>query len=262
MSDPIQGPTALKDLLKSEGVLLAAVPFAGSLLTAAYEAGYLSFYDVPLTLAQFDFTHIVIASVLVALVVGFLIVLLLQVSAMARGRHPLRRAAARLVAVYIVFGTLGLLVVEPYERGWFFGILLVLPLAVYLVLPALRGSSGENYLRRLSRTLDQEEASESKVTKSNIYLISALIFFGAILTISLGRFNARQRLDYWVNADKPTYFLVASYGDLFIFKSFDPGTKQVGNELFIVKFSEDAPLRLVRRRIGALKPPPPRQLTG
>lgn len=112
-------PSAFR-LLQSEGALLAAIPFAGSVIALAFEAGYLSFFDVPVTLLQLDFTRIVTASAVVALLSIFLLIPLTLVAAVARGPHPVRRALLKPLVHALFFGTIIYFTPGPEGHGGFF----------------------------------------------------------------------------------------------------------------------------------------------
>lgn len=57
--------------LKSEGILLAIVPFLGSLTAFAFEAGYLSYYDVPYDVISISLYRVLAATLWLSLAFAF-----------------------------------------------------------------------------------------------------------------------------------------------------------------------------------------------
>jgi hypothetical protein len=53
-------------------------------------------------------------------------------------------------------------------------------------------------------------------------------------------------------AEDPKKLLVENCGDLFLFKSFDPISRQLGSELLLVKVSDSSPIALRRVHTGEL----------
>jgi hypothetical protein len=63
---------------------------------------------------------------------------------------------------------------------------------------------------------------------------------------------AREQTDHWIVKGEPTWLLVANYGEVMIFKAFDPNRKQLGTELRVLKISQVSPLQLQRVTLGKL----------
>lgn len=237
-------------LLYSEGALLAAIPFAGSLIAVALEAGYLAFFDVPVYLARLDLIRIVAASgafaIFVVLVAWFIdLMATITVWSPPTLRAPLRNLVANVVFAaplsYAVLGVDGL--------RW-----LLLP---FILLMALLEGLKALFGRNAPQTEKEPSTRNSGGIKDKIdqYIRTpfALIFYACVIIGGLGYQHARQKTDYWVSAEDPTKLLVEQYGGtVYVFKSFDPVSKRVGSELTVVTAGESTPVRLKRVHTGPL----------
>ena len=68
----------------------------------------------------------------------------------------------------------------------------------------------------------------------------------------IGWYWAREQTTHWVMADDPKKLFVENFGDLSVFKSFDPVSKEIGGELFLVKVSDSSAVALRRVHTGKL----------
>jgi len=264
VTTPQQEPLPEKaSLLRSEGLLLASVPFLGSLLALTYEAGYLSFYEVPITLVQLDFVRIVTASA----VVGFFALLYLLSFVLGglfvQGEHPVRRAFALPFAQALLLVPIFLVIPGPATRWWVLAGLMVLSAAAYLVPPLFNRTPGTTYTQRLASALAKERvASETyKQDRPIAYAVNnrllaplAGLFFATLIVFAMGRSSASDKTVHWLTKEQPPWLLVANYGDTLVLRSYDVTTRHLGPELRLVKSTEVPSIVLVRERTGTVQP--------
>lgn len=209
---------------------------------------------------QLDFTRIVTASAVVALLSIFLLIPLTLVAAVARGPHPVRRALLKPLVHALFFGTIIYFTPGPEGTWWVLLGYLFLIAALEFLPPAFKRAPGTTYLERLSAQLSEDEratrdrsAKGGDSTLDRLVLIpAAAVLFGGLIVFGIGRHHAQEQTTYWVMAEDPKKLLVENCGDLFLFKSFDPISRQLGSELLLVKVSDSSPIALRRVHTGEL----------
>ncbi len=152
MTDPV---SPFKRLL-TEGAVLAGVPVFASLVAYLYEFGFLSFYKVPPSFIQLDFTRILTATAVVLLAIVLFLMLLTTAADVSSGRHPLVRALGRALVLSLVWLPFFVLMPEAPHRWYGFGILFSLPLLEQLVSALLIRDKGLTYAERLAVSETQD----------------------------------------------------------------------------------------------------------
>lgn len=253
---------SLASALRSEGIVLAIIPFFGSVVALIYEAGYLSFFDVPANFIQLDFVRIVTASSIVAFFFVSYLVALSLAGLVVQGRSPLRRALALPLSAAFVLAPIILLTPGPPGRWFVLAGLMLLSILGCLVTPMLSRRSGKTYMQRLSEEMDNEElarndqgAKDASAIYNRIVLPLSVLFFVTFAIFSLGRNAAAEATTHWVTKGDQAWLFVRSYGDKIILKSFEPSTKQIGSELRLLAPDNSAAAILIRRDTGKLLAP-------
>lgn len=252
-------PLAIR-LIKSEGAFLAAIPFAGSLIALEFEKGYLFFFDVPINIIQLDFIRIATVSGIITFFFFIFLLLLDIIVLIVNGPHPIRRALLRPLVFGLILGVALYISPAPSIKWWSLVIIVIVAGAVDLIPPLFKRAEGETYLERLSNELSMDEknteAQSTKVYKLTYgrQLISfvAITVFGMMMVFSIGQNEAKNQSSYWVMANDQSKLLIRNYGELLVFKSFDPTSKQIGEELFLLKFSDSSPIILKKVHTGEL----------
>ena len=198
---------SLASALRSEGIVLAIIPFVGSLVALTYETGYLSFFDVPATFVQLDFVRIVTASAGVALFVAAYLVALVFAALVVQGPNPLRRALALPLSAAFLLGPIFLLTPGPPGRWLVLAGLMVLSILGYLIPPLFSRRSGTTYMQRLSADLDSErparddqKTKDSSTTYNKMIFPLSVLFFVTLAVFSLGRNAAAEATTHWVHS--------------------------------------------------------------
>lgn len=247
---------------RSEGVLLAILPIAGSLVALVFEAGFLSFFEVPFILIQIDFLRIVIATFFVGMFSAVVFLGLLLVGLIMRSKNPLGRALAYPLIMVVLFSPI-LYFIPATREQWALLAVLVLLAALACVLPPLFSRKGKSYLTRLEEQLQEEEAAniDHKVQRPIANAISEKILaplgflvFGTIYVFALGRDYAESRTVHYALQGAPEWVLVTAYGDTLLLKNFDSRTHVLGAALRLQKPADPTTTILVRRNIGRLTP--------
>jgi hypothetical protein len=189
-----------QSIIKSEGVLLAAIPFAGSLVAFAFESGYLSFYNVPISWIQIDLVKVITASCVVLFFSLGLYAFLIPAALIVSGKTLIHRALLEPLAYTLLLGPFIYFLPESASNSktyFWFGFGLVFITAKQFLLPLSIRTPGMTYKERLAQY----------------------------------------------------------YGNTAIFKSVDLVTKQIGNELRLIKLDSFSPGILIQVQTDKLKSP-------
>lgn len=250
-------------IAKSEGFLLAIIPFFGSLITLAFEKGYLSFYDVPTGLIQLDLARVLSASAIVAVFLSIYFLLVNYTVLLVRGKHPVRRALTKPFAAILVVLPLFYFTPKPLHWWGYFCLYFILLLAIQFIPPLFNRQKGLKYFERLEMQVNGDDDMNNnaepntppKGTKLERYLITpvATMLFLLLIVLSMGLDHARSQDKYWVLKDAPDFLLVANYGEVMIFKYFDKNTKTIGEEVRVLKIQEGVSINLIRCYTGPLE---------
>lgn len=249
--DAVELAGRFRRIINSEAIWLAAVPFIGSLVSLAFEAGYLSFYGVPVTFVHLDLPQIAAASVFVAVVVAMLAFLSEIVFATVRGEHPVRQALVSPLFKAFFFFPFVLLGPLPATKWlYFFGF--ALAFVVLELVPPIFSRRDGSYLVRLAAQVKEDRDADGKQEPlmEHVKGIFGLTAMAGLLVFLIGFDYASDKGRYFV-AGTGDKVMVANYGDLFVFTSFDQRTGELGTELTITKL-DSGQLKL-HERLGKLK---------
>jgi hypothetical protein len=240
----------------SEGAMLALVPVIGSALAFLFESGFLYFYGIPSSFVKLDVPSIVQASILL-LCTGAMLVLLGGLAAewSVQRESTLKRVIGTSLP-YVLFMLVALLALRPTAlQQW-------LPLLVGMVVLAVLGVYGEAWFkgdaalpfhRRVDAVLaqermrDEENSRKQPVTRFHKILLIVMTV-GALCSFVFqsGIATAKARKTYLALKVDSTLLFVEQYGELSLFKRFDPKTCQLLPEIQVHKVAEGAPLILVQ----------------
>jgi hypothetical protein len=249
-------------LLRSESLLLGAIPFVGSLIAFAFESGYLSFYDVPSSLIQLDLVRVITASAVVTLFALVFGILMKFISLVVNGDNPVRKALVRPLSAALVFLPLVFFVPKIASMWWLLGIFFLVMATLELVPPLIKKEPGKSYLERLETQLSQDKEREDSLRVDtspagkidrNFVTPLGMAFFGLLIVFSMGRYQAQTKDSYFVQKENPGLLFVASFGEVLVFKSFDQSTKRITRELRVLKLHEGTPVVLERLKTGVLE---------
>lgn len=246
--------------LLREGIILAAIPFFGSIVAFLFEIGKLSVYDVPVTYIQLDFTRIVIASAAVAFA-SLLIFLLWTLGIGFRKKaHPFAWVVSKVIMLFVFFGTF-LVLSRASHEAWLVMWAMIGLLALFDLLPPLfRWKTGKPYWDRLRNDLIAERLQNSapeanKTFADKILGPLSLLLFGSLFVVMVGNYLERDKTTYWFLDESPNYIVVTNYGDMIVAKSIDRSTGQIGNSLLVIKNSESHAVKMTRLPLPVLKSP-------
>jgi hypothetical protein len=220
-----------------------------------FEAGYLSFYDVPWTFIQLDFTRVIWASGYVVLVLlPYLAALSFFAKLLSSSRHPLNRVLLVSLIPSLLIGALLVLSPLAFRQWWWIPLLLWGLLAIrFFLLPFIFREGGGNYLERI--TADLGGSSNPKLInrlsdsiENKILPTVLLLFIVALVTFLIGKNFARSEAVHWVLAESPDMLMVRNYGDTLLIKRLSQTTRELTDTLEIVKLSDSNNLNLVKNR--------------
>lgn len=238
-------------IINSEAIWLAAVPFVGSIISLAFEAGYLSFYGVPITFVHLDLPQIAAASVFVIIVIAMLGFCYEMLFAIVRGDHPVRQALVSPLFKGLFFFPFVLLLPLPAIK-WTYLSGFVLIFVLLELVPPIFSRRNASYLVRLSDQLKANRVAEKKEEPFTEHVkgIFGLAMMSGLLVFLIG-FDYASDKDHYFETDSGDKIMVANYGDLIVFKSFDRVTGTLGTELTIMKL--DSGHLSLKERAGKLK---------
>lgn len=246
----------LRRILGSEAVWLAAIPFVGSLLSLAFEAGYLLYYGIPVTFIHLDLPQIAAASVFVMLLGSMLTFFFELIIAIGRGSHPVRQAfVSPLVRGFIFFPFVMLIPYSSVKWLYFAGLVLVLALLEFV--PPLFSRSGGPYLSRLAAQVKESRSAEELKDSFGEHIkgmlgVSMLI---GLLVVFLGYNYASEKDRYFVLGGE-NLAMITNYGDLVLFKPFEPATGRLVGGFTVMRLDSsrltlaERTGRLVKRNKG------------
>lgn len=241
--------------LNEEKVLFALIPFVGSLVAFLFEAGFLSFFDVPVTFLQLDFARIVTASGYVTIAIAGLLMLISFAAEIGKGRHPILKVISKALIPVIFFGAFFVLF-STDQAVW----MLLVGFMCFIILlellpPIFQRSSSNKYWDRVAIAVNSKsEDSKDGGKLDKIVTSIGFLGFASMYVFLLGVHCAQEKTRYWVLNDQKELLLVANYGDTLILKKFDPAKKELANYLEIRKISDSLPIQLTVEKIGKLQP--------
>jgi hypothetical protein len=273
-------PTIAKKALRSEGLLIAVVPLIGSFFAITFEAGYLSFFDIPFEYVEVSFKTIVAFTVALIPVVVLLWLYVALIIKLTEAKHPIWHAVAGFMIlglIPLILFTFMLDLMKAMVIVLMIFILMVIVFVTYeklsVFIHPITGSP--EYRARVFAGLEghptgangqmpnnavdvvptgnneQKESIADNVFAALFVFLTLLGFvFGTLWTTGVR--HARLEGFRWVLEEDPSYIVVRNYGDTVILKQYDPLTKKLLDTMQLKKLDGAQPLRLKKVDIGEL----------
>jgi len=246
--------------LRSEAILIAALPFLGWVAAFIFETGYLSFFDISWSFIDIGISHILTA--IIALLI-FAVAIAPFVSYVAAAFLASRRAKTALL-LSVPLGSLVFLILNAYrgERIWnllltaasIFGAILFL--AILFEVFRQKAAPASKSLQVIDSVANEATAVMKKndvilaAFLNPAFCVAAICFF---ISFTGYVFAALTTAETLVLESKPDYVFVRKYGDTYLFKQFDIPTLSLAGGLHIVKIGDGKDLQMHRVWLPALQ---------
>lgn len=239
------------DTLKSEGLLLAVIPFIGTLIGFIYEAGYLSFYDVPISVVRMDFGRIITSTMLVFLFLMLWFIGLHFSLSLPTSTNVIKRALFKPILRLLIFVPFFYLIPDIPYGGLILGGGFILLVLVRLIPPVFHRKTGTSYTERLSLYIVETEATEHKID-IKISDIFFLILIASALVFGIGRNAGIKKEYYWVPEKFPNMLVVGFYGDTAVLKEFDDSFKVIKKKMILIDNKSEEGYAYLKVKTGML----------
>jgi len=260
----------------SEGFILASLPFLAYLYTFAYEAGYASFFKIPLHFISLNMTSVFIVGgtlfVSLASLYWFFWLISHLFIFLPKGEipNPVHRAMWKAIFMSVLWLLIILVILAvaevklDVELMWKIVLIVVLILAIYLffemVLPVIFHPEKKTYREKFaaSHMIEEDQRYEtlseflSRETGGNFSLILLLLFLAVIPHIA-GRSAASRQQEFLTFDSKPPGVVLRIYGENMICSALQKKTKKLEVEFFVKKISSDSKLILRLEKVGPLQ---------
>ncbi len=244
-----------------EGLIITSVPIVAYLLTFAYEAGFASFFSIPLKFISVELTGVFVAGGgLLAVFVSLFFLMELMWMLFPRTDNAIFRCVWRLVPAFLLFVGL-LFLYGAHWRGWVL-VLVSLVFVAWLELgsPLITQRHTAGYCEKLRA----QEEIERKVggllahvamrygrapLLLILYLVIALVIF-----YSAGRARALRQEQFLLPTAPSGTVVLQIYGDRLICAPFERATKEVRKSFIVLKMPGDSGVILHLEKVGPLSP--------
>jgi hypothetical protein len=232
------------------GFLVAWIPAIGSGLAYFFEFGYVGFFGIPASLIRIDITRILSGCFAAVIATTLYLMAVSAFADLAVGRHLVTRAIGRA----LVFASIGLpiYVLAPTVEHWWkpFVFMAIVALMFNLIAAIFHKARGLRYWERVDVTsvLEAEPIEPPKTMRHAVgdYVLRPVSVLLAVcgFVVLLGNYYASNKISHWVMAERSDVVLVATYGDVAVFKEYDPQTRKIGDKVLIRKFSDSSQIEL------------------
>lgn len=232
---------SINNLLKSEGILLAIIPFIGTLIGFVFEAGYVSYYDIPLSIIRMDFNRIITSTTLVSLFFITWFIGLHFAFSLSASTNAIVRALFIPTVKYLIFTPFFYAIPEIPHRWIMLGTFFVLEVLLYLLPPVFHRKAGATYMKKLSEytvEIDTIEGIKGK-REAKIYDSFFLILIASVLIFGIGRNTANNKEYYWILERFPNMFVVGFYGDTAILKEYEDSSKVIKEKMILIDIKSE-----------------------
>lgn len=232
---------AVFEKLKSEGILLAIIPFIGSLTAFAFETGYLTYFDIPNDVISLSLYRIIAAALWLSFAIAIIWICAARVIAIALSPNN-EIKNFMLLTLSIMLITLFIWKIE-LKREMLFALIGV---SVSLVLSAIswsmseQGPLGKKLPPKFAKAVKDGELIATNAARISDIFIGpfALSVFVLLLVGVVGYWTAKINERAWVLDDQPTFFLVRKYDEAYVFKEYDPKTMIIANRVQVISLSD------------------------
>jgi hypothetical protein len=241
------------------GILLA--PMVGYFLYFFYEIGYCGSFGVPLLFIKMDLTAaLIFTGALIA--ISPLIILLIAAGVEYLKPDESEHRVVRALRLYLPMGALVISAMAIYNVHWHRWIWYVVVLSILIAgdfIIALFGPRDTPYLARLEGPFGilTGRGTIWHVAKAKIgtelTVLIASICLGTILVNALGESVAFHQERFTVPSCSPDSVVVRMYGDKILCARFEPSTKKVLKEIFVLTVGADSNISFETKLLGPLK---------
>jgi hypothetical protein len=246
--------------LISEGLVIAGMPLLGYSVAFAYEYGYASYYGIPWQLISLSLTQVLAtAAILCWLFITLFFVSNLAFTILSNKKKPnpmlayyfdvLWPVLLYFVALFLIFGT--------HWREWiFFLAFLALFSVLEFGLPLVTQKDKETYMEKLAaaqaaepRTLFDVAARTGWARHFKVLINISLML---LLARDVGRAEALNKNDYWVDSLRTNMVVLRIYGDTVVSHEYDPKNMRLAGDFLVTKISPTQRLRFQEQSLGHL----------
>ena len=201
----------LKELLKSESVFLASLPFLATLAFICYQTGYLGYFNIPIELVSPTVTGIVQALAFLALAAVLPYMGISLILAMATTK---RSAWARAVGLSLTYGIIPLpfaLLDLTNKRFWFcFVGMVTVGLVLHLIIPVLNRRKHGSFGDAVNASLEAVRSDSPTSARSNIEALIFMLMMSTFFAMGAGRLKASEQYTFLVLASDETLLLIVA----------------------------------------------------
>lgn len=252
--------TQEEPILQREGVLLLILSATTYTAFLAREMGYTDHFSIPYEFIVASNTGLILAAKSIFWgALAYIGKVNLAWILAPRGDGLLQSLVRHIIAALLVVG----LAAYPYLQTdlnplWAVG-LIIAYLVFWLLWPLITQRKVAGYEKKIAAQIEIENQSTdiintllsgtNRSTKIAILLAAAIMIFA----YGDGRREAIQQVLYNIKSEEPDVALIKLYGEVAIYKKFNPTTKTLTSEIQLEKIAEGKPIKFRTVGIGPLK---------
>jgi hypothetical protein len=244
----------------SEGIIIAATPFAAYTIAFVYHAGYAKFFGIPTELIYLDLKMVLIAGFPLVLVASLLFGISFGFWGFwpeGKRHHPIYRRAQ------MVFPGFALLIVliaihGPEWHAWLGALLAVVAILVLSFLGPLLTQRGK---KPFVQKMADHDAAQRHDSILEFYLqgglrtsLLALVWLAIASQIAydIGAFRAQNQVQFFVRSTSPETVVLAIYGDNLVAAPFDRVKKTVEKGIVVLRVTDTPNVAMRLEQVGPL----------
>lgn len=249
-----------KNRYLTESLILAALPVLAYLITFSYQAGYATYFGIPLQIIKINLTTIIISSFTIVTSLTLVYVISNAVWMFTpKGNDPVSISIRRVVLVALI----GFIIMVPFLPSRFawvlYGSSILVILAVEFLFPILTQRSKAQYPEKLAAQNEIEIGAGKHMLWYEIdkrvgrWLITSVIYACIALGVAfgVGMQRAEKNSSYYIS--KNNAVVLSIYDDLAVLSPYDSKTITLSGELYFEKVGEGSTKVLRLEKIGQLK---------
>lgn len=250
-----------KNRYLTESLILAALPVLAYLITFSYQAGYASYFGIPLQVITINLTTIIISFFAIVTSLAFVYSISNAVWMFTpKANDPVSISIRRVVLVSLI----GFIIMVPFLPSliaWvLYGSFISIVLALEFLFPFLSQRSKAQYPEKLAAQNEIEHEAGKHMLWYEVdkrvgrWLITSVIYACIALGVSfgVGMQRAEKNSSYYISKDNGV--VLAIYDDLAVLSQYDSKTQTLSGELLFEKVGEGSAKILRLEKIGQLKP--------
>ncbi|MGH8607112.1 MAG: hypothetical protein ACREX9_06745 [Gammaproteobacteria bacterium] len=230
----------------SEATIIAAIPLLGYAVAFFYEAGYATYFHVPMMFISLTLTHVLIATSAVTIILGIFV---MGYVGFVIDMPTLKHLAPHVLPLLLFFGMI------VFAIGVALGMSLTIIVGV-LLSGVLLAFSLRPLLKRKFYETGSILAKKLSLGARDLLSFGLVVTFLSTLSFVFGSSIAANQQNFLVHVARPSVACLRLYGDTLISAEFDESTKKLAGPLHFDKVPPPySPLQLVEKHIGPLLPP-------